>query len=680
MVAVVLSGTSTLIALTCIETLGMPLHEQSVAAPATEAGFAAAFLIREVERRLLDLFAEGRLFGTVHTCIGQEWVGVAIAAALRQGDMVVSNHRCHGHFIARTGDVEGLIAEIMGKETGACGGRGGSQHLCSIEHGFFSNGIQGGMMPIAAGFALAHKLRGSDGIAVIFIGDGTLGEGLVYETFNIASKWDVPLLIVLENNRYAQSTPQSATLAGDIQARAAAFGIHTYQADTWDPNTLCSVAEECVREVRRGHRPVFLQVDCDRLMAHSKGDDSRDPEDIRSMWSRDALTAFLQQCPREGAALQERARHIVDAAVREASAAPYMRPPQLENLCSTRQESAWQASSPPSEERFAARICDSLRRNMQRDPRIFVLGEDVESPYGGAFKVTKALSDDFPDRVCNTPISEAAIVGIGSGLAMCGHCPVCEIMFGDFLTLAADQLINHASKFREMYNGMVEVPLIVRTPMGGRRGYGPTHSQSLEKHFLGIPQTQVLALHHRYDPGLVYDQLFASIDRPTIVIENKQMYSLFLGAQGPAGFALECTDEPYPTTRLRPSAPPSITIFCYGGMLPHVEQAVMAAFDEDETVVEVIAPIRIYPLNPWPVIESVRKTGVLLIVEEGIGFAALGSELIARIAELAPDIMHRTMRVSAPAVPIPSCGPMVGEVLPNATMILTSLRELSRHD
>jgi 2-oxoisovalerate dehydrogenase E1 component len=487
------------------------------------------------------------------------------------------------------------------------------------------------------------------------------------------------LLIVLENNRYAQSTPQSATLAGDIQVRAAAFGIHTYQADTWDPNTLCSVAEECVREVRGGHRPIFLQVDCDRLMAHSKGDDSRDPDDIRSMWSRDPLTTFLQQAPEEGAALQERARHTVDAAVREASAAPYMRLPQFENLCPTSEEPVWRASSLPSGERIVARICDALHRNMQRDPRILLLGEDVESPYGGAFKVTKGLSDTFPDRVRNTPISEAAVVGLGSGLAMCGYRPVCEVMFGDFLTLAADQLINHASKFREMYNGKVEVPLIVRTPMGGRRGYGPTHSQSLEKHFLGIPQTQVLALHHRYDPGLVYDQLFASIDRPTIVIENKQMYPLFLEARNPAGFALECSDEAYPTTRLRPSAPPSVTIFCYGGMLPHVENAVMAAFDEDEIAAEVIAPIRLYPLNPWPVIESVRKTGLLLIVEEGIGFAALGSELVAQIAELAPDMRRRTVRLSAPAISIPSCGPLEGELLPNANTILAALRALVRH-
>src|SRR5262249_14587100 len=159
---------------------------------------------------------QGKLFGTVHTCIGQEAVGITVANALEPGDKIFSNHRCHGHFLARTGNVKGLIAEIMGRETGVCGGRGGSQHLCDVEKGFFSNGVQGGIVPVAAGLAMSLQLQALRRIAVVFIGDGTLGEGAVYETFNLASKWQLPLLIVLENNGYAQSTPQTQNLAGSI--------------------------------------------------------------------------------------------------------------------------------------------------------------------------------------------------------------------------------------------------------------------------------------------------------------------------------------------------------------------------------------------------------------------------------------------------------------------------------
>src|SRR5262249_38747417 len=161
-----------------------------------------------------------------------------------------------------------------------------------------------------------------------------------------------------------------------------------------------------------------------------------------------------------------------------------------------------------------------------------LLGEDIEGPYGGAFKVTKSLSLEFPSRVRNTPISEAAIVGVGNGLALQGFVPVVEVMFGDFLTLAFDQLLNHASKFRYTSNAEVRGPLVVRTPMGGKRGYGATHSQSIEKHFLGMPDTQVLALHSRLDPGAVYDRLFAAIDRPTLVVENKLLYGVRVSDQG----------------------------------------------------------------------------------------------------------------------------------------------------
>ena len=152
--------------------------------------FAQAFLIRAFEQKLLALFSAGKLFGTVHTCIGQEFTGIAVCRNLRDGDLIFTNHRGHGHFLARTGDVNGLMAEIMGRQTGVCGGRGGSQHICS--QGVFSNGIQGGIVPVSAGLALAQKIANSGNIVVVFIGDGTLGEGVIYEAFNIASKWELP--------------------------------------------------------------------------------------------------------------------------------------------------------------------------------------------------------------------------------------------------------------------------------------------------------------------------------------------------------------------------------------------------------------------------------------------------------------------------------------------------------
>ena len=156
--------------------------------------YIEAYKIRHIEETLLDLFSMGKLFGTTHTCIGQEFSAIAIANALNDKDIIFSNHRCHGHYIAKTDDVEGLLAEIMGKSSGVCGGNGGSQHLCGKN--FFSNGIQGGMVPVAAGMALGQKLNDKGVVTAVCIGDGTMGEGVVYESMNMVSKWSLPLLIV----------------------------------------------------------------------------------------------------------------------------------------------------------------------------------------------------------------------------------------------------------------------------------------------------------------------------------------------------------------------------------------------------------------------------------------------------------------------------------------------------
>jgi 2-oxoisovalerate dehydrogenase E1 component len=251
-------------------------------------------------------------------------------------------------------------------------------------------------------------------------------------------------------------------------------------------------------------------------------------------------------------------------------------------------------------------------------------------------------------------------------------------MFGDFLTLAADQLINHASKLRYMYNDQVSLRLIVRTPMGGKRGYGATHSQCLEKHFLGLPGTMMLATHSRYDPGLVYDTLFRSIDRPTIIIENKLLYGMRVSDRVPDGFVLEHTDELFPTTRIRPEARPDVTVLCYGGMLPDVEKAVDLLFDEHEIVCEVVCPIQLYPLNPWPIIESVRHSGRLLIVEEGLSFSAFGAEVVAQALERAPGALKQVRRLASPTHPIPSCGPLEKQLLPGLEHVVAAVREMLR--
>ena len=626
--------------------------------------------IRLFEQRLLKLFAEGRLNGTVHTCIGQEWVGVAVAEHLRTRDVIFSNHRCHGHYLARTGNYVGLFAEIMGREAGICKGRGGSQHICDAN--VFSNGIQGGIVPVSTGIAFAQTMDETDDITVVFIGDGTLGEGALYESLNIASKWQVPLLIVLENNLYAQSTSQRQTLSGDIEARAQAFGIATKRGDTWDPEKLIESMGEAISYVRTKRSPLFFRVDTYRLMAHSKSDDDRSKVEIEDYWQRDLLHRSLETHP-DLTVLEAELQLELDQAVENAERSPLSS--GLEQAVSD-PVGTWTETFFEGNERVVNRIYAGLRQAMERDERVILLGEDIEGPYGGAFKVTKDLSQIFPGRVRNTPISELGITGVTNGLALHGKRPVTEIMFGDFIMLAADQWINHAAKFQFMYASQVTVPMVLRTPMGGKRGYGPTHSQSLEKHLLGVPGTRVLALHNRFDPAQLYLTLLETVDCPTLVIENKVMYGEKSNAEAVPGYKWFHSSHRFPISYMRTDRAADVTIICLGGMLQDTERAVEILFTEHDVIADVICPTQIFPLQIEALLPIAQQSGQLLLVEEGHGFCGFTAELLAELYERDPGL--RIRRLSSSPQHIPSAKPLELEVLPNTARIVEAALALEQ--
>jgi acetoin:2,6-dichlorophenolindophenol oxidoreductase subunit alpha len=246
--------------------------------PDIQTLYRAMLRIRRFEETVLDEFSHGRFYGTTHTYLGQEANAVGVLSHLGPDDIVVSNHRCHGHFLAYGGDMRSLFAELMGRATGVCGGRGGSQHL--HWRNFYSNGILGGTLPLAAGMALAEKFKRSDSITIAFLGDGTLGEGVVYETLNICSLWSAPILFVVENNRLAQSTPIDRHLAGKIAARFSAFGIPVTELDTSDVITIAESSSLVTARVKSSHSPQTLILNTYRLGPHSKGDDSRPASEI----------------------------------------------------------------------------------------------------------------------------------------------------------------------------------------------------------------------------------------------------------------------------------------------------------------------------------------------------------------------------------------------------------------
>ncbi len=276
------------------------------------------WLIRLFEERLLSLFSEGLLRGTTHSCCGQEVCPAALADVLTPADYVLSNHRGHGHFLAMGGDVQGLFAELMGQPQGVCKGRGGSQHLHRPR--FFSNGITGGMTPVGTGIALALKRTEPGAICAVFIGDGALGQGVVYESLNLASLWNLPLLLAVEDNKYAMSTPVKDGLAGSFEGRAQAFGIEGHRLDCSDALELRARLEEIVSAMRHTGRPAMVVFDTYRFQGHSKSDTRpyRAREEEANWLARDPV-AFLEN--RLPASLVQEVRSRTSQRIEDAVAA-----------------------------------------------------------------------------------------------------------------------------------------------------------------------------------------------------------------------------------------------------------------------------------------------------------------------------------------------------------------------
>lgn len=262
--------------------------------PDDVALYTQLYKIRRFEETVLENFPKGIFSGTTHTYLGQEANAVGVIANIQADDIVFSNHRCHGHFLAYGGDMRALFAELMGKRTGVCAGRGGSQHL--HWKNFYSNGVQGGIVPVATGMALAEKFKGSTAVTVVFLGDGTLGEGVVYESLNMASLWEVPIVYVLENNHIAQTTPAKLAVAGDIVARFEAFGISTLELDSSDVIAISRLANEQIGAARQECIPRALIIHTHRFGPHSKGDDTRNQAEIEELRKhRDPLHIHAQR-------------------------------------------------------------------------------------------------------------------------------------------------------------------------------------------------------------------------------------------------------------------------------------------------------------------------------------------------------------------------------------------------
>ena len=630
-------------------------------------------LIRAAEKTLLELFTAGVLSGTTHTCLGQEICQLSVVRALRDpNDAVVSNHRNHGHFLTYSGNFLGLIAEIMGRESGVCGGAGGSQHL-AFRH-FHSNGVQAGMTANAVGQALSRKKRGESGVVAIIVGDGTLGEGLLYESMNLASIWGLSVLFVVENNQIAQTTLTKHTIGGSIRARGEAFGLKTWELDDASPDFLESV-EQVVEQVRATSEPGLLVIGTMRLGPHSKGDDARPAEEMRLIGERDPLAAMGRRL--DGARRQEIDESVatfIAAVRRQAEASPESTGYLEGRTLFQRREETTPAPYKARAGNVRASLNQGIEELLAQHPEMIVLGEDLHDPYGGAFKVTSGLSSKYPERVISTPISEAGITGAAIGLALSGWKPVVEIMFADFITLTLDQLYNHAVKFPGMFP-QCGVPLVIRTPSGGRRGYGPTHSQCPESLACAVPGLTVLFPSHRHCSGSLLERAVLDWPYPTLFFDHKLLYGL---PYYPAGYEIvensgeDFAGHLFPLLRSG-SNDPDVTIIGYGYSLTIAESAAQL-LREEELEVELLAPSLLSPLPVQTFLQALAGRERIIILEEAPTPHGWGAELVASLVERGfAGAIHR---VGAPPIPVPAARSLEQNVLPQPESVVDAVMKV----
>ncbi|MFB7945292.1 dehydrogenase E1 component subunit alpha/beta [Kitasatospora phosalacinea] len=649
-----------------------------------DADLAALLLIRHVELALLRLFGEGLVSGTTHTCLGQEYVPVALAPLLGAADMVFSNHRGHGHYLALTGDAEGLLAEVLGRQGAVCGGAGGSQHLYT--GGFLSTGVQGESLPVAVGAALRRARDGAGALALAFVGDGTWGEGAVYEALNLAALWRAPLVVVVEHNGIAQSTPTERQLAGSIGARAAAFGIAHHRSSTSEVSSLRAELSPLLDEVRAGGGPLVVELDVPRLGPHSKGDDTRDAEELAALGARDWYRARAGASEQRFAAWDAKQSALVEALVAEVVARPPSdgRARAASAVPSPRAAPTAVPAVPAVPERVAENLNRALHELMAADPSVHLLGEDVSDPYGGAFKVTRGLSTRFGERVRSTPLSEGAITGVGAGLALAGERAVVEMMFGDFVTLAFDQLVNFAAKSVSMYGRRVPVPLLVRCPVGGRRGYGATHSQSPQKHLMGVPDLDLYELSPFHDAvPLVRHAL--STGNPSVLFEDKVLYTERRFTGDAVDEVLHWRldgDSALGTAVVGPAGVerPDAVVIAPGGLARRAVGALRSLLLEDELCVRLLVPARLYPLDADRLAELCGRAPAVVVVEDGTPGAGWGTEVAQALHTRLWSVLRAPVRVlTAADRPVPAAPHLEDEVFVRDEDIRRAVRALAEH-
>ena len=646
--------------------------------------FETMALIAATDDALRSAISAGSATLAYYSPRGQEAVAAGFAAALRPDDYLVTTYRGLHDQIAKGVPLRPLLAEMLGRAAGTGKGKGGPMHVSWPDVGLMlTTGVVGSGLPIAAGLAWAASRQGDgDGrVTVACFGDGATNIGAFHEAANLAAVWELPVVLLCQNNGYGEHTAFADHLRVDhVAQRAAAYGMPGVTVDGNDPVAVYEAVSEAAGRARTGGGPTLVEAVTYRLFGHVFGDRMTyvDPAELEEAWKREPVARFRHTLVEGGLlsaaeadAVEQRAAAVAAATLAEVLELPEPGPDELlRDVVAPAVPAA--PRSPGAEPRevvngtpetsVRAAITLALDEALAADPRVVLLGEDISE--NGVFGVTKGLAAKHgADRVRDTPISEQAIVGAAVGAALGGLRPVAEIMFMDFLGLCLDQLANHAAKLRYMSGGLTPVPMVVRTAVGGGLQVGAQHSQMLESWLTHVPGLKVVVPSTPSDARGLLASCIADED-PCVFIEQV----LLLSRKG----VLDDTPVPLGVAEVkRPGA--DVTVVTYGRQV-HEAMAVAEALAPKGVEVEVLDLRTLVPLDETAVLDSVARTRRAVILHEAVVTGGFGAELAAGISEaLFSRLAAPVLRVGALPAPLPYAKGLERLALPGPERLLEAL-------
>ena len=647
--------------------------------------------IRQCEQRLARSFQRGRVPGPCHTSVGQEAIASGVCAQLRQDDAIFSSHRGHGHVLAKGLAPRELIAEIYGRQDGCSNGRGGSMHLFKPDIGLMgTSGIVAASILQACGGGYSFKLMGSDRVAVVFFGDGAVNNGAFHEGLNMASIWKLPVLFVCENNQYATEVPfDYASGIPDVGRRAANYGFAGHEVDGNDVCRIHQVAGKAIQRAREGGGPTLIECKTYRTRVHAEGMSDftyRSREEVEAWKARCPIKRLRKQMLQTKAAdpetldrIEREVVQVIDEAHAWSENCPFPPAEQATThvFCEgepggrQRPTGADRVGPPPPGDRqitFMQATLEALGEAMARNPLTFVLGCGI-GKRGGNFNTTTGLFDKYGAlRLCDTPICERGFIGLGGGAAMTGTRPVVDFQFSDFLLDGAGEMINQIAKIQYMSSGRIKMPIVLRGCAGIGHSSATHHSGNYYALYAGFPGVHVVVPSTPYDAkGLLSTALNG--DDPVIFLEHREL--LTVKGAVPA----EAYEIPFGQASVVREGD-HVTVVALARMV-HESLKAAEQLAQEGISVELIDPRTVAPLDMPSIVQSVARTGRLLIVDESFAPYGVGAEIAAGVADSAFDELDAPIkRLNGAFAPTPYSPSLEEVVVPQVDQIIAAVKEL----